>query len=383
MTFVPGKSEKTLLAVLRCVTVRHGSADTVPLSVPFGEFGTVLRLAREHTVLGIVVSAATEGLVEVTSGTAADRQKTVVSLMQTVMAHRHSYRNFCNALADFARLMDSRGLRYVVFKGVAVARHYPKPYTRTMGDVDFYVPASDFNRAVEVIERELQVEIEKEDIDKHFSFDYQGIRFEMHYQIETFGSARHQRYFNRMIDGSISQGVDSFCIDNSESGDVKAEVSVLPPTEDLIVVFKHWFNHLLVEGVGLRQTTDLAVLLSAYRNRIDTARLMADLKGIGYEKAFRAMLAMMRKYFRLTDLENFCILNVRDEQYGDKLMNTVLESGNFGRKAYKNHSTGKKKSMETATRALLHCVKFWRLAATDILFLIPRRIKISLLGSHG
>ena len=378
MTFVQGNSEKALLAVLRCVTVRHSSADAVPLSVPLGEFGTVLWLAREHTVLGIVASAATEGLVEVAGGTAADRQKTVVSLMQTTMSHRRSYRKFCNALADFARLMDSHGLRYVVFKGVAVARHYPVPYTRTMGDVDFYVLASDFNRAVEVIEHELQVEIEKEDIDKHFSFDYRGIRFEMHYQIETFGYGKHQRYFNRMIDGSISQGVDSFCIDNSETGDVKAEVSVLPPTEDLIVVFKHWFNHLLVEGVGLRQTTDLAVLLVAYKNKIDIAKLMTALERIGYLKAFRAMLAMMRRYFHLTDLENFCILNVRDEQYGDKLMTTVLESGNFGRKAYKNHATGKKKSMETATRALRHCVRFWRLAATDILFLIPRRIGITL-----
>ena len=370
------KIETYLLDVLRQELNDGSACSRCVLSL--AELKSVMRLAREHTVQGLVADAVMAGRLRIKDDMSADKQKVVMALMQTNMQHQRSFFQFEKTLADFAKVMAGHNIKYVVFKGVAVARHYPVPYTRTMGDVDFYIPASDFNRAVEVIEHELQVEIEKEDIDKHFSFDYRGIRFEMHYQIETFGYGKHQRYFNRMIDGSISQGVDSFCIDNSETGDVKAEVSVLPPTEDLIVVFKHWFNHLLVEGVGLRQTTDLAVLLVAYRDKIDIAKLMTALERIGYMKAFRAMLAMMRRYFHLTDLESFCILNVRDERYGDKLMTTVLESGNFGRKAYKNHATGKKKSMETATRALRHCVKFWRLAATDILFLIPRRIGITL-----
>ena len=342
------------------------------------ELKSVMRLAREHTVQGLVADAVMEGRLKITDDMSAEKQKAVMALMQTNMQHQRSYFRFEKTLADFAKVMAGHKIRYVVFKGVAVARHYPKPYTRTMGDVDFYVPASDFNRAVEVIERELQVEIEKEDIDKHFSFDYQGIRFEMHYQIETFGSARHQRYFNRMIDGSISQGVDSFCIAGTELYTDDVPVSVLPPTEDLVVVFKHWFNHLLVEGVGLRQTIDLAVLLKANKDKIDAARLMIALENIGYMKAFRAMLAMMRKYFGLEGMESFCVLSRGDERYADKLMECVMESGNFGRKAYKNHSSGIKKSIETATRALRHCVKFFWLAPLDICCLVPKRIGITL-----
>lgn len=179
-----------------------------------------------------------------------------------------------------------------------------------------------------------------------------------------------------MIDEAMAEHTDSFSVCDSDGNET--EVSVLPPTEDLIVVFKHWFNHLLVEGVGLRQTLDLAVLLTAYRDKINVGRLMTALDGIGYMKAFRAMLAMMRRYLGLDWFDNFFVYNRCDERYADKLMAAVMESGNFGRKAYRNHTTGKKRSMETATRALRHCVKFFWLAPKDIICLIPRRIGITL-----
>ena len=356
----------------------RGCGKRQEMILSLAELKHVMRLAKEHTVLGLVANAAVEGRLKIADDMSAEKQKAVMTLMQVNVMHQRSYFQFEKTIAEFAALMKKHSLRYVVFKGVAVARHYPVPYTRTMGDVDFYVPVSDFNRAVEVIERELHVEIEKEDIDKHYSFDFQGIRFEMHYQIETFGNGRHQRCFNRMIDGSIASGTDSFSIAGSKAENNGVDVSVLSPTEDLIVVFKHWFNHLLVEGVGLRQTTDLAVLLMAYRDKMDVALLMKVLKEIGYIKAFRAMLAMMHKYFGLSGMEDFCALKKQDCRYAEKLMAVVMKSGNFGRKAYKNHIAGKKKSVETATRALRHCVKFFWLAPKDILFLIPRRIGITL-----
>ena len=336
----------------------------------------VMRLAQEHAVTGLVANAAVRNRIVIAGGAAEGRGEAVMRLMQQIMVHRQAIQRFEDAVGRFARLMKENGIAYVVFKGLAVARHYPEPFVRTMGDVDFYVPQRDFLRAVDVIERGLHVEIDKEDVDKHYSFDWQGIRFEMHYQIETFGSRRHQLCFDWMIDEAMAEHTDSFSVCDSDGKET--EVCVLPPTEDLIVVFKHWFNHLLVEGVGLRQTLDLAVLLNAYRDKINVGRLMTALDGIGYMKAFRAMLAMMKRYFGLEWLDSNFVLGCRDERYANKLMAAVMESGNFGRKAYRNHTTGKKKSMETATRALRHCVKFFWLAPKDIIYLIPRRIGITL-----
>lgn len=366
--------EKTLLEILRREITGEDGTEKMELSV--AGLNAVMRLAREHAVTGLVANAAMRNRIVIAGGAAEGRGEAVMRLMQQTMAHRQNQRRFEDAVGRFARLMKENGIAYVVFKGLAVARYYPEPFVRTMGDVDFYVPKSCFDRAVEVIERGLHVVMDKEDVDKHYSFDWQGIRFEMHYQIETFGNPRHQHRFNRMIDGAMAEHTDSFTLCDSDGN--KTEVCVLPPTEDLIVVFKHWFNHLLVEGVGLRQTLDLAVLLNAYRDKINVGRLMTALDGIGYMKAFRAMLAMMKRYFGFEWLDSNFVLGCRDERYADKLMAAVMESGNFGRKAYRNHTTGKKKSMETATRALRHCVKFFWLAPKDIICLIPRRIGITL-----
>lgn len=367
-------AENALLEILKREITGEDGTEKMELSV--AGLNAVMRLAQEHAVTGLVANAALRNRIVIAGGAAEGRGEAVIRLMQQIMVHRQAIQRFEDAVGRFARLMKENGIAYVVFKGLAVARHYPEPFVRTMGDVDFYVPKEDFLRAVEVIERGLHVEIDKEDVDKHYSFDWHGIRFEMHYQIETFGSRRHQRRFNRMIDEAMAEHTDSFTVCDSDGKET--EVCVLPPTEDIIAVFKHWFNHLLVEGVGLRQTLDLVVLLNAYRDKINVGRLMIALDGIGYMKAFRAMLAMMKRYFGLEWLDSNFVLGCRDERYADKLMAAVMESGNFGRKSYRNHTTGKKKSMETATRSLRHCVKFLRLAPKDIIYLIPRRIGITL-----
>ena len=366
-------AENALLEILKREITGEDGTEKMELSV--AGLNAVMRLAQEHAVAGLLANAAVRNRIVIAEGAAEGRGEAVMKLMQQTMAHRQGMQRCEDVVGRFARLMKDNGIAYVVFKGLAVARHYPEPFARTMGDVDFYVPQGDFLRAVDVIERGLHVVMDKEEVDKHYSFDWQGIRFEMHYQIETFGNRWHQLRFNRMIDEAMAEHTDSFTVCDSDGNET--EVSVLPPTEDLIVVFKHWFNHLLVEGVGLRQTLDLAVLLNAYRDKINVGRLMTALDGIGYMKAFRAMLAMMRWYLGLDWFDNFFVYNRCDERYADKLMAAVMESGNFGRKAYRNHTEGKKKSMETATRALRHCVKFFWLAPKDILCLIPKRIGIS------
>lgn len=363
------KVEEKLLDILREEVLKQEGTDAQILR--FDKSRKLIRLAKEHTVLGIIANAVCNDRLRlaVSHEQASLRKQTVLGLMQYHMLHQKQYQRFEYAISVFVDLMNKYQIPYVVFKGMAVAHFYPSPYSRTMGDVDFYVPASDFDKAVGIIERELKVTIEKDEIDKHFCFDYHGIRFEMHYQIETFGNAKHQKYFNRLIDKLLAS-TSSFKANDKD-------VVILPPIGDLVVVFKHWFNHLLVEGVGLRQTLDLLVLLNAYQDKIDFLLLQKHLKAIGYCKAFKAMTAMMEQRFGLVCANSYCHLENTDYTYGDMLLREVLSSGNFGRKAYKYHSQGRKKSMETAQRALWHCLKFFRLAPWDICCLLPKRIMIT------
>ena len=263
------KVEEKLLDILKEEVLKQEGADVQNLTID--ESRELIRLSKEHTVLGIVANAVCSGRIclSVSRGQDGIKKQTVLELMQYHMLHQKQYQQFEYAISDFADLMKKHQIPYVVFKGMAVALFYPSPYSRTMGDVDFYIPASDFDKAVGIIESELKVTIEKDEIDKHFCFDYHGIRFEMHYQIETFGNAKHQKYFNRLIDKLLAS-TSSFKAKDKD-------VVILPPIGDLVVVFKHWFNHLLIEGVGLRQTLDLLVLLNAYQDKIDFLLLQKHL----------------------------------------------------------------------------------------------------------
>lgn len=364
------KVEEKLLDILREEVLEQEGTDAQMLTLE--ESRELIRLAKEHTVLGIVANAVCNDRLYLTVSHEQEslRKQTVLGLMQYHMLHQKQYQQFERTISAFADLMNKHQIPYVIFKGMAVAQFYPSPYSRSMGDVDFYVPSSHFMQAVDVIEKHWQVTIERDEIEKHYCFDFHGIRFEMHYQIETFGNAKHQKYFNCLIDKLLAS------TSNFKAND--KYVAILPPIGNLVVVFKHWFNHLLLEGIGLRQTLDLAVLLNAYKDKIDVTLLQKHLQAIGYWKAFKAMVAMMEQYFGLLSADYYCKLEKKDYCYGNKLLQVVLESGNFGRKKYKTLVPGVKKSMETAKRAFAHYVKFLRLAPIDILFLIPKRIRITM-----
>ena len=374
MAFALNRAELALLEILKEEISEKENFGGHILSVE--ALTQVMQLAQEHTVSGLVADAVIEG--RLTVAPVIQSRTETAKLMRTRMNHLRMYHKFATVIGRLAILMDKHNIRYVMFKGMAVARFYKSSYARTMGDVDFYVPDSSFYKAVSVIEQEWHIAIDKDDIDKHFCFEYEGIRLEIHSRIETFGNNRHQRYFNRMIDGSIAN--EKVCFELNGIGVERQAVfvSVLSPIEDLIVVFKHWFNHLIVEGVGLRQTVDLAVLLQSYKGKTDRNRLQHHLTEIGYLDAFLAMAAMMKKYFSLSCVDNLFLLSKKDEIDGDMLMATVMESGNFGKLAYKNHSFGVMKSFETAKIALRHCAKFFWFAPTDILCLMPKRIGITL-----
>lgn len=362
-------TEEYLLALLRASLWQE---EKVPNGNSQLLSGT-LTLAREHTVAALVghLFIVGQAQLDIEQGDMGRRQPMVMQMMQVEQTHKAMYAKFSHLLHELASLFRRHGVRYVVFKGWAVASHYPQPYLRTMGDVDFYVVPEDFNRARKVIEQEWGVVVERDYLDKHDSFSYQGVRFEMHRRIETFGRASTQTDFDRWIATTVSRSCSAI-----DMGD--EQLAVLPPLVDVVVVFKHLFNHLLVEGVGLRQVADLAMLLEGYKDVVDKEALRARLHGLGYLQAFDAMVSMLHAYLGLTCAEAYAPLTKRNARHADHIYKVVMESGNFGRKAYSHHAMGWAKSLETAHRAFCHCLFAFRLIPAEMMAFVPRRIAITL-----
>lgn len=327
------------------------------------------RLAEEHCVIGLCYAG-----IERLHREMRPPLPVLMNWFQQTEELTRQYASFESSLAELAHLLHAQQIPYVVFKGLAVANLYPKPSVRQNGDIDFYVPPSYFRKALEVIEQSFNVEINKNCVDKHHAFNFQSVRFEIHFQLETFGNSKHQQRFDAMLDSDINTILPNFEIRGEK-------IPMLPPTTDLILLFKHWFNHLLGEGIGIRQTTDIAQAIKCYRDKIDVKTLQHRLRDIGYIKAFDAVIALVEEYYGISWEEYWkespSLPRFRAKTFAEKLMSDVFRNGNFGRSDYKHHR-GLLKRLETFFRFTAHSCRYFPLAANDILFLVPRRILIAL-----
>lgn len=358
---------------LRTVALASGICDA-KMVIPQDVLHQVMAFAKAHAVDGLVAEAVLEGkaVIKEESESKGEKKAVLIKLAQLRNNQEKLWLQYDSALGELASLLERGGIDFVVFKGLVAASFYANPSSRTMGDIDFYVPEWDYGRALVLIEDRLGVDVERCDVDKHDTFDYKGIRFEMHYQMETFGSARHQKYFDCWVNNSIKE--EKLGYYSTSNG---VHVPVLAPEVDLVLVFKHMFNHLIGEGVGLRQVTDFAVLLNSYMEDLNLMEVRRNLINVGYLKAFDAMVALAGRYYIVKWEEYKAFLNRDDFRMADMLMADVLRNGNFGRLDYRWRH-GWRKRMETTQRFFSNCWRYFRLAPWDIMCLVPKRIVISL-----
>ena len=353
------------LLLLQFVREALWRKEALPKAMDADELQALMVLARQHAVPALVADAVVRnGLVT--------NDDCTLAMVAVCMKHRKKTKMVTEHLLAVTSVLEQAQVPYVIFKGQVMAALYPEAWMRSTGDVDFYVPASDFQRAVQLLRSQLRVSIDEDKLDKHYTFTFQTTRFEMHYRVETFGCEKHQQRFDALIDGSMINHPVAIKIGE------KGYISVLEPVADMVVVFKHLFNHLLVEGVGLRQVCDFALMLYKYHGHYDTKVLEQRLREIGYLRAFRAMLALAVHYLGLQEASLPWPLNHNDARWGTRLMKEIMQSGNFGRKRRQHRKEGRAKSLETAWYAMRHCVAFLPLAPRDIAGLVPKRIGITL-----
>ena len=324
----------------------------------------VIRLANEQSLSGLIFNSLIKHNIKIGI-------RNIGTALATIQELRQMNKKMNSAVSELADLFKRNDIPYVVFKGQTVGVNYPNPDLRAPGDIDFYVPATHYKSAKAFIEKYYGVNFENDITDMHDTFVYQEIVHEMHFRMESFGSSKHQRYYDQLIDKCIKDESCHLTI-NGEN------VNVLPSVLNIIQVFKHLFHHLLIEGVGLRQFCDLTMLLHAQKGNYDASEMEIILRKLGYFKAFLAVGAMLTKYIGLPEEEFPFEIHKRYGKWADKIMNAVLKRGNFGKFNRKHTKYGFKRSLETAKIAMGHCFTFLPLAPSDILPLIPKRISITI-----
>lgn len=236
---------------------------------------------------------------------------------QTALQSKAQYMRILYEQSNLIKLFEDNGIKLVIFKGCAAAMYYPKPFLRTMGDIDFLVPQGDFDAAQKLLSENGYEFLGDYEDGRDYAYQKGGVVFELH---------RHYSDYRVDIEDILINGMK--VINTRELNGHK-----FPAFSDEInglIILDH-IRHHIYGGLGIRQIIDWVMFLNSNMNNDDCINRLLDLaKSANLEKFCKILTKMCVIYLNLPD--NFPWCRDADETTAKKLMDTVFESGNFGRK---------------------------------------------------
>ena len=197
---------------------------------------------------------------------------------------------------------------YVILKGTSVAKYYPYPDYRMMGDIDIMTRREDLEIACEQL-MEAGYCVEKS-LNREISLKKNNIEVELH------------RRFATLNDPAKAKRLDDLIIENINPS------HVLPDPINGLVVLEHISQH-MEGGLGLRQIIDWMMFVDKCLpdDKWPEFQKLAD--EIGLEQLAVVTTRMCEIYLGLPHRE-WCA--GADEDLCSQLMDYVMLCGNFGNK---------------------------------------------------
>lgn len=304
-----------------------------------------LQEAERQTVVGIVFDAINSCGVRLKSQQVLEYYSRCLKIeQQNALVNQE--------LCALAHLLSENGIRYAVVKGQVAATCYGRPQLRQSGDIDFYCDAENFERAKALIVKEWGAEYKITENTSHIAFNHNGIEFEQHSRLAQFYNKKLDAYWNKVL--------------SSDKGMVvsiqQLSVKTLSPTLHSFYIFIHLYKHLLGLGVGIRQFCDWAMMLHAYKERLDHEALCEYLSFFGLEKAYKACGCILVDKLGLPASDFSYVLTEQDRKYSVCILDIILYRGNMGHYNKRTVAGGWKHDLEAIGIKWSHFFKFFPLA---------------------
>lgn len=163
------------------------------------------------------------------------------------------------AQTKLIRLLQTNDIPVAIIKGSAAAMNYPKPDYRSMGDVDFFVRAQDFDKTYELLREngydfaadasKGQMHLEDEKY-HHVELKKNGVTFELHRRMSDTVQGKET---DAKIEALIQEGMDH--IQTGQVGEY--EFPMFEEKLNGLIILRHIIQHLSENnGVGLRHVID-------------------------------------------------------------------------------------------------------------------------------
>ena len=179
----------------------------------------------------------------------------------TVMVYSQvaEWTKLMEAQTKLIKLLQTNDIPVAIIKGSAAAMNYPKPDYRSMGDVDFFVRAQDFNKtyvllrengydfAADASKGQMHLEDEKY---HHVELKKNGVTFELHRRMSDTVQGKET---DAKIEALIQEGMDH--IQTGQVGEY--EFPMFKEKLNGLIILRHIIQHLSEDkGVGLRHVID-------------------------------------------------------------------------------------------------------------------------------
>lgn len=223
--------------------------------------------------------------------------------------------NVINGQKELTKLLEKNNVKYAILKGTSVARYYPKPELRTLGDVDFLVAKEDFDSTKQLLIDNEYTLTEDEFNHFHCAFSKNGVTFELHFEMSEFP--------DNEVCNALRNELNSVAKDAMETNFSELSFYALRTLFQAVSLLLHMERHLRKSGLGIRQLMDWGVFEKAHPELLTDESNVVFLKKYGLYRFAIVSKNTFEKYFLDKDIVN---------ESAEDLFEIILKKGNFGAK---------------------------------------------------
>ena len=234
---------------------------------------------------------------------------------------------------ELQTILKNNGFKYCILKGYGNVLNYPKDcgMLRQTGDIDVWLWCDGGlnQRRKKVIKFARSITPNAKAFYHHVDCSlFDDVEVELHYIPSWFNNPIVNRRFLKWCEMNAANQMDN----------KKDELSVPTLNFNLIYQLVHIFQHLFMEGIGLRQLMDYYMLLKNSNKISNKASIIETICYLRMEKFSRGIMWVLWKVFGLEHKE---MLFEPDEKEGEFLLEEIELAGNFGKYDDRLNKNGK------------------------------------------
>ena len=303
----------------------------------------MIKLAKQQAVLGVV-----ERGIRIMPEERRPPRKIYMGITMVSEKIAVTNRQIDATSVKVAAMMEEAGMPCCLLKGQGIALNYTDPTARMSGDIDVWVMAPP-RQVIAFARKALPNAFACYHHVEYVKCD--GIEVELHYRPAFLNNFIHNRRLQRWFRNEAAAQLEHRVALPNGVGTLSMPTNAF----NRIFLMVHIMNHVIHEGIGMRQMMDYYYLLRQDFTEEERRHDVQLLQQFGLYDITAAVMFVLRQLFAMPKR---LLLVQPDERRGTFLMNEILYGGNFG-----HYSRQSAQARSSWSKNMLRLKRDWRLLA--------------------